>query len=98
MHKLAMSCAIFLIASTCATYGQIPTRMSYQGLLTTSLGTPLSDGSYSIQFDLYDSLAGGTSQWTETQISDTVHRGTFSAILGSVSPITISFTRTLYLQ
>lgn len=76
-------------------YGQIPTNMSYQGLLTTSGGTPVADGVYSMQFNLYDSLAGGSSQWSQTIGSVSVQRGTFGVIL---SALTIPFNKTYYLE
>src|SRR5258708_7348541 len=81
-----------LLAFTMAE-AQIPRKISYQGLLTTAVGTPITDGTYSFRFDLYDSLAGGASQWTETQNNDSVQRGTFSAILGSVTPLNLAFNR-----
>lgn len=72
--------------------------MSYQGLLSTSTGTPVPDGSYDLQFDLYDSSGAGASQWTETHSAVAVHRGTFSVILGSTSPLNADFNKKLYVE
>jgi len=81
-----------------AAAASLPLTMSYQGLLTTGLGTPVADGSYDLQFDLYDSLSGGTSMWSETQTGVSVQRGTFNVILGSVTPLNIEFTRQLFVN
>ncbi len=98
MRSSIVIVALLIFASGLTMYAQVPQTMSYQGLLTTPIGTPLPDGAYNFQFDLYDSLTGGSSQWTESQTGDTVRRGTFSVILGVTTPITIPFTKTLYLQ
>ncbi|TAK61158.1 MAG: hypothetical protein EPO24_06000 [Bacteroidetes bacterium] len=74
---------------------QIPNKINYQGLLTSG-GVPVTDGSYTLQFTLYDSLSGGASLWTETQ-SVTVTAGTFTATLGSTSAL-IAFTQPLFLE
>ncbi|OLD81270.1 MAG: hypothetical protein AUI33_01155 [Ignavibacteria bacterium 13_1_40CM_2_61_4] len=76
----------------------LPLTMSYQGLLTTGLGAPVADGLYDLQFDLYDSLTGGTSQWTETQAGVPAQRGTFNVILGSINPLNLQFTQKLFVN
>jgi hypothetical protein len=35
-------------------FAQIPNRISYQGLLTTSSGTPVADGSYDLRFEIFN--------------------------------------------
>jgi hypothetical protein len=64
---------------------QIPRTLSYQGILSDTLGTPKPDGMYAITFRLYDAPSGGTLLWVETQ-SLQVKRGLFSAVLGSQTP------------
>ncbi|GEM_PF-5428380 len=73
----------------------VPQSISYQGLLTTTTGTPVADGSYALQFDLYDTAAGGASQWSEIFSSVPVQHGTFSVILDTM---TFPFTKQFYLQ
>jgi hypothetical protein len=77
---------------------QVPKTISYQGLLTAAGGAPASDGSYTLQFDLFDSLSGGTSQWTETQSGVAVVKGTFNVILGSVTALDIAFNKKYFVE
>jgi hypothetical protein len=70
---------------------QIPRTLSYQGILSDTLGTPKPDGTYAITFRLYDAPSGGTLLWAETQ-SLQVKRGLFSAVLGSQTPFPSSLT------
>jgi hypothetical protein len=76
---------------------QAPRKFAYQGLLTTAGGAPVADGSYSIRFDLYNTLTGPGALWTETQPSVAVQRGSFSVMLGS-TPLNITFGQPLYLE
>jgi hypothetical protein len=77
---------------------QIPKKISYQGMLTTSSGTPVQDGSYSFQFKLYSTVSGGTPLWIETQVGVPVGRGVFNVFLGSVTPFNVSFNMPLFLE
>jgi hypothetical protein len=60
-------------------------RIGFQGKLVNNDGTNVTDGSYSIRFDLYDAASSGTSVWNETQ-NVTVTDGIFRVELGSVTP------------
>ncbi len=62
---------------------QIPNRISFQGLLTTSSGAPVDDGSYDLRFKLFDSDSGGTLQFAEAHFGVYVQKGTFSVAIGS---------------
>ena len=70
---------------------QIPRTLSYQGLLTDSLGNPKADGLYTITFRLYDVNDGGSALWTESK-SVQIKRGLFSTILGDQTVISTSVT------
>jgi hypothetical protein len=76
----------------------IPGKISYQGLLTTGAGSPATDGSYTLLFELLDASSSGNLLWSETQAGVTVSRGTFSVMLGSVTPLTGIFSQPLWLQ
>lgn len=63
------------------TQGQTPRTISFQGILTDTLGAPKPDGSYSITFRLYESGSGGSALWTEQKTLE-VKRGLFQTLLG----------------
>jgi hypothetical protein len=75
--------------------GQIPNKISYQGLLTTSSGTPVQDGSYDLKFDIYNLPVGGSLKYTETQTGIPVSKGTFSVLLRPASTI---FAESLFVE
>jgi len=64
---------------------QIPRLLSYQGVLTDSVGTIKSDGAYTFTFRMYLSGTGGNPIWIETK-SLQVRRGLFQTTLGDVTP------------
>jgi hypothetical protein len=77
---------------------QIPRTLSYQGVLTDSLGNPKPDGTYSFTFRLYESAEGGSPIWTELKTLS-VTRGLFSTILGDqvIIGASITFSRPYWL-
>ncbi len=66
-------------------YAATSSTLNFQGRLLNSGGSLVDDGSYSIQFKLYDAVTSGTNEWTETE-TVSVKNGYFSANLGSVTP------------
>ena len=65
----------------------VPRKISYQGLITKSDGTPTPDGSYEVLFKVYNVSEGGDAVWFENQ-QITVTNGIMSAVLGSINPFT----------
>ena len=63
---------------------QIPRTLSFQGVLSDTLGTPQPDGTYTITFRLYEAASGGTAIWTEAKSLE-VTRGLFFTTLGDVT-------------
>src|SRR5437867_211995 len=96
-HSLRFLLVCLTVLAT-ASLAQVPKTISYQGLLITSAAKLATDGSYTLQFDLFDSLSGGSSQWTETQSGVAVVKGTFNVILGSVATLTPQFNRKYFLE
>jgi hypothetical protein len=94
LSVLSFLCCLFVPRG----YSQVPNKISYQGFLTTLAGAPVADGVANFQFDLFDSLSGGTSLWSEIQIGDSIRHGSFSVVLGSVTPLNLPFSRALFLQ
>jgi len=68
----------------------VPAGMNFQGRLTDLGGDPLS-GSYSVTFRIYNQATGGSPLWQETQTLNADVNGFFSAVLGSLAPITLNF-------
>lgn len=97
-HRFVFFAFLLVIVWTLSAQAQVPNTMSYQGLLTTSLGTPVPDGSYKLQFDLYSVSTGGLSLWTEVDSGITVRKGTFSVVLGSAASLPAIFTQELFVE
>jgi len=76
---------------------QTPNKISYQGLLTTVSG-PVSDGSYTLKFDVYNAPASGTLRHTETFSGVSVQQGTFNVMLGSTTTLPAIFSESLYVE
>ncbi|MFQ5650690.1 MAG: hypothetical protein ACE5IY_12175 [bacterium] len=77
-------------------WGQIPQTISYQGVLTDAEGNRVQDGNYQINFNLYETAAGGAGIWFERQLVS-VSDGLFNVILGSVNPLNLLFDRPYWL-
>jgi hypothetical protein len=90
MRRIAGLCALLILVATSAAMATVPATLSYQGLLKNSSGLVIPDGTYSLTFRIYNQPAGGTALWSETQ-SLAVADGVFSAVLGSVTPLTLAF-------
>ena len=69
----------------------VPPLLSYSGTLTDPSGNPVADGTYTVEFALYDLPTGGTALWTETwdgaTVPVTTEAGAFSVLLGSHEPL-----------
>ncbi len=65
--------------------GGVPGLISYQGFLADGNGDPVADGSYPMNFAIYDAGSGGTLIWAETHSSVTVGGGFFAVLLGGGS-------------
>jgi flagella basal body P-ring formation protein FlgA len=75
---------------------QVPTTISYQGLLGQPGGDIVADGDFTMVFRIFDVNSGGTALWTETRTVDVVG-GQFSVILGKIEPINIAFDKPYWL-
>lgn len=76
----------------------VPRSMSYQGILTDNLGTPVADGNYSLTIRLYDAVAAGNLLFAETHPTVAVANGGFNVILGSINPLSLNFDKPLWLS
>lgn len=85
----------FVLVFNLIAFAQVPNKISYQGLLTTSSGTPVQDGSYELQFGIYNLPSGGDLKHEESISGVNIEKGTFSVILHPPSGI---FSESLYVQ
>jgi len=81
MKRMLLLVAVLAIAGTQVAWGDSPSTLNYQGVLTDNNGVVVPNGDYSLTFRLYDSDSGGTLLWEETQLV-TVTSGRFDVILG----------------
>jgi hypothetical protein len=103
---LAFMAALLFVAPALAV---TPQPISYQARLLTASGSAVANGSYNIQFSLYDSASGGNRVWTAagttvtpSPVSVTVTNGLLTVLLGDTdagqNPFDLSFnTDSLYL-
>ncbi|MBI2832104.1 MAG: hypothetical protein HYX79_07600 [Chloroflexi bacterium] len=104
---MAVIALVVAIAALIGTFGGrlyasppsgVPRVLDYQGRLTNPAGQPVADGTYSVQFSLYDAETGGNTLWSETQ-NVTLSGGLFNALLGSTTTLDSSiFNYARYLQ
>lgn len=81
--RFLLACLVTAGALTSTVHPAAPNLINYQGRLTNSAGQSVADGSYSVNFTIYDDPTGGVPQWGETQ-SVTTSNGLFTVRLGSV--------------
>ncbi len=77
-------------------YSQLPSTLSYQGMLSGTEDKVVDDGIYEMHFNLYNAVDLSTPLWAETQ-NVAVVNGIFNAILGSVNPLDLPFDEQYYL-
>jgi hypothetical protein len=95
MKKLCLFFALLFLVSHLA-FGQVPRLISYQGVLTESDGSAVSDGNYSMTFSLYTAATGGMSSWQEAKTVLVVN-GIFNVNLGDVTPLNLDFKNPYWL-
>ena len=90
---------IFLIFTSVA-QAQSGRFLPFQGRLTDPDGKTVSDGSYKIQFKIFDDPMEGTALWDGEIHITTVSGGLVSVILGTKNPFgdSFPFNQTLYLE
>jgi hypothetical protein len=89
--------AVLMNFVTIGILAQIPSNISWQGLLQDSDGNNL-DGTYDITVKIYDVQTGGEALWAETHENVSVHYGVADIILGSITPVNITFNEQMWLE
>ena len=94
--KSVLITALLILSLSFSALADIPRTFNYQGVLTESDGTIVSDGDYNMTFKIYDDPAVGSALWEETN-SVHVTKGIFNAILGAVNPLDLPFDEQYWL-
>lgn len=84
---LASVATLISLASMPTARGQdvaSPTYIPFQGLVTTSAGQLVADGSYAVIFNIYADAVGGQPLWTERHTKVGVVNGQLNVFLGSI--------------
>jgi len=63
----------------------IPGLINYQGLLASDTGAPVN-GAITMTFRVYSTTTGSTALWSEIHTAVPVTKGTFSVLLGEITP------------
>ena len=96
--KLAWLAGLVAAWAGLAWAASAPQVIPFQGRLTDQIGTPYTEGTYSIIFNLYDAPVGGTALWTERHTGVGLVNGMVNVFLGSIVPFDgQDFTQTRYL-
>ncbi len=96
MKRVIILSVLFFMCIMQTSWGQIPQKISYQGILQDTSGIVVHNGDYILTFKLYNVATGGTPLWEEQQ-TVAVKNGIFNAILGGVYPLTLSFNEPYWL-
>ena len=86
MRKLLLLMVVCAFIASDSSWGEIPHKMNFQGMLTDDVGQPLS-GAYDLTFAVYRVSFGGTALWTETLLAVNLENGLFSVVMGETVPI-----------
>jgi len=95
-YRLLTTAIVGTMCSVMIAFAQVPLKLHFQGILTTTSGITVADGNYQLTFRLYTTATAGTPVWTETQ-NVSVSSGIFSVVLGEVTPLNLSFDQPYYL-
>ena len=96
MKQIAMLCASIILLVSSTIFGQVPKKISYQGLLTNTALKPLADGDYNVEFRIYNDQNSSQILWNEKQRLS-IQNGVFNVILGEVNPLTLKFDQNYWL-
>ena len=85
------------ILASAQNFNGSPDSLAYQGFLAGAGGNPIADGTYPVDFSLYDAATGGTVVWTENQLVTTTS-GIYNVLLGLGTALTeVAFDKQLWL-
>ncbi len=80
--RRAVLLAVLVAGLVGSSLADIPKMVSYQGRVTDDTGVPVPDGTYDMQFRIYDDETAGTLEWDSGTRSVDVEGGVFNVYLG----------------
>ena len=87
-----LSAFILILLTNIMTKAQVPEGIPYQAVARDAAGIPLSNHIVNVRFSILDSVATGSSVYTETHTTNTNNLGSFTVNLGKGTPVLNSFT------
>lgn len=81
---------LLLVSASTIVYAGVPSTISFQGYLTDHTGEPVADGTYTMNFYLFDAQTGGSQLWNADlgeQQTVTVTSGIYNVQLGAIQPL-----------
>lgn len=93
----AAVCAALSLVSPADAQG-VPASINYQGKLTDSIGKPVPDNIYQVQFKLYTVEAGGAAFWTSAAVKIQTSGGLFTTRLEPVTPSILADKTDVWLE
>ena len=70
-----------LLALASSAHAQVPQHLNHQGILTDNEGVIVPDGSYVLQFQIYDTPSASTTPLFEQQLTTNVVNGLYNVLL-----------------
>ena len=86
-----------VVALFSVTYAAVPRLITYQGKLT-DMGGAGYNGDYDMVFRLYEVETGGIARWGEFHYDVLITHGLFDVVLGSNTPLNLTFDRQYWLE
>src|SRR5262245_8778447 len=85
VRAVGLAAGIVVLGHAVDTAAAVPSTITQQGLLLDAGGQPVT-GSVTFTFNIYETDAGGSALWTETQTL-TLENGYFTTELGKTAPL-----------
>ena len=86
-HLALTACALVLAAVPRFAAAAVPGTVVVEGLLVSSAGGPVADGTYKVTFALFKDETGGNPVWIESDVVLGVKGGVFGHALGVKAPL-----------
>ncbi|MBU5575412.1 MAG: hypothetical protein KQA40_03035 [Candidatus Aenigmarchaeota archaeon] len=100
-NKITFLTILMLILSvfSISIFAGLPQQITLQGRLTDKTGFPVTSGTYTFGFSIYDAPEKGNLLWSETQENIYVdENGIVNIILGKNNPINLNWDKPYYLE